>query len=150
MCWVYVGTVCCYKVFMVVVQLLLLVAWEEFTVVMVWYYNLCGAKAPLHTGFFHPRISQNIHCCCIHCILYSWSIDNNFVIGFYCRCLEILCQTAYSSIANYFRSYRKNQFGINVVIQLLFISLVGDVVHLIDYIELLNLPKTCLDRKCSH
>ena len=38
----------------------------------------------------------------------------------------------------------------SVVIQLLFISFVGDVVHLIDYIELLNLPKTCLDRKCSH
>ena len=54
------GTVCCYKVFMVVVQLLLLVAWEEFTVVMVWYYNLCGAKAPLHTGLFHPRMSQNM------------------------------------------------------------------------------------------
>ena len=118
MCWVYVGTVCCYKVFMVVVQLLLLVAWEEFTVVMVWYYNLCGAKAPLHTGFFHPRISQNIHCCCIHCILYSWSIDNNFVIGFYCRCQEILCQIAFSIVhisANYFISYRKKQFGIKSV-----------------------------------
>ena len=62
MCWVYVGTVCCYKVFMVVVQLLLLVAWEEFTVVMVWYYNLCGARAPLHTGLFHPRMSQNMYC----------------------------------------------------------------------------------------
>ena len=40
---------------------------------------------------------------------------HNFVIGFigfYCRCLEILCQIALSSIANYFRSYRKKQFGI--------------------------------------
>ena len=24
----------------------------------------------------------------------SWSIANNFVIDFYCRCLEILCQIA--------------------------------------------------------
>ena len=46
---------------------------------------------------------------------YSWSIVNNFVIGVYCRCLEILCQIAFSSIANYFRSYRKKQFGIKSI-----------------------------------
>ena len=46
---------------------------------------------------------------------YSWFIANNFVIGFYCRCLEILCQIAFSSIANYFRFYRKKQFGIESV-----------------------------------
>jgi hypothetical protein len=44
--------------------------------------------------------------------LYSWSIANNFVIDVYCRCLETLCQIAFSSTANYFRSYRKKQFGI--------------------------------------
>ena len=38
---------------------------------------------------------------------YSWFIANNFVIGVYCRCLEILCQIAFSSISNYFRFYRK-------------------------------------------
>ena len=38
---------------------------------------------------------------------YSWSIANNFVIGVYCRCLEILCQIAFSSTANDFRFYRK-------------------------------------------
>ena len=42
----------------------------------------------------------------------SWFIPNNFVIDFYCRCLEILCQIALSSIANYFRSYSLLQFGI--------------------------------------
>ena len=47
--------------------------------------------------------------------VYSWFIANNFVIGFYCRCLEILCQIALSSIANYFRFYRKKQFGIESV-----------------------------------
>ena len=47
--------------------------------------------------------------------VYSWSIANNFVIGFYCRCLEILCQIALSSVANYFRPYRKKQFGIKSV-----------------------------------
>ena len=47
--------------------------------------------------------------------VYSWSIANNFVIDVYCRCLEILCQIAFSSIANYFRSYRKKQFGIKSV-----------------------------------
>ena len=47
--------------------------------------------------------------------VYSWFIANNFVIGFYCRCLEILCQIAFSSIANYFRFYRKKQFGIESV-----------------------------------
>ena len=46
---------------------------------------------------------------------YSWSIANNFVIGVYCRCLEILSQIAFSSIASYFRSYRKKQFGIKSV-----------------------------------
>ena len=30
--------------------------------------------------------------------VYSWSIANNFVIGFYCRCLEILCQIAFSTV----------------------------------------------------
>ena len=47
--------------------------------------------------------------------VYSWSIANNFVIDVYCRCLEILCQIAFSSIANYFRFYRKKQFGIESV-----------------------------------
>ena len=47
--------------------------------------------------------------------VYSWSIANNFVIGVYCRCLEILSQIAFSSVANYFRSYRKKQFGIESV-----------------------------------
>ena len=42
----------------------------------------------------------------------GWSIANNFVIDFYCRCLEILCQIAQSSLANYFRSYSLLQFGI--------------------------------------
>ena len=46
---------------------------------------------------------------------YSWSIANNFVIGVYCRCLEILSQIAFSSVANYFRIYRKKQFGIESV-----------------------------------
>ena len=46
---------------------------------------------------------------------YSWSIANNIVIGVYCRYLEILSQTAFSSVANYFRSYRKEQFGIESV-----------------------------------
>ena len=35
--------------------------------------------------------------------VYSWSMANNFVIDFNCRCLEILCQIALSSVANYFR-----------------------------------------------
>ena len=43
------------------------------------------------------------------------SIANNFVIGVYCRCLEILSQIAFSSVANYFRIYRKKQFGIESV-----------------------------------
>ena len=47
--------------------------------------------------------------------MYSWSIANNFVIGFYCRCLNILCQIAFSNLVNYFRPYRKNQFGIKSV-----------------------------------
>ena len=46
---------------------------------------------------------------------YSWSIANNLVIGVYCRCLEILCQIAFSSLANYFRSYRKKHFVIKAV-----------------------------------
>ena len=46
---------------------------------------------------------------------YSWSIANNFVIGVYCRCLQILCQIEFSSIDNYFRSYRKKKFGIKSV-----------------------------------
>ena len=46
---------------------------------------------------------------------HSLSIANNFVIGVYCRCLEILSQIAFSSIANYFRIYRKKQFGIESV-----------------------------------
>jgi hypothetical protein len=40
---------------------------------------------------------------------------NNFVIGFYRKCLEILCQIVFSSLANYFRSYRILQFGIKSV-----------------------------------
>ena len=47
--------------------------------------------------------------------VYSWSIANNFVIGVYCRCLEILSQFAFSSVADYFRIYRKMQFGIESV-----------------------------------
>ena len=43
--------------------------------------------------------------------VYSWSKANNFVIGFYCSCLQILCQIEFSSLANYFRSYRKKQLG---------------------------------------
>ena len=46
---------------------------------------------------------------------YSWPIANNFVIGVYCKCLEILSQIAFSSVANYFRSYRKKQCGIESV-----------------------------------
>ena len=46
--------------------------------------------------------------------LYSWSIANNFVEGFYCRCLDILCQIAFSSVANYFRSYRKSNLVQNL------------------------------------
>ena len=46
---------------------------------------------------------------------YGWSIANNFVIDVYCRCLEILYQIAFSRVANYFRSYRKKQFGIKSV-----------------------------------
>ena len=47
--------------------------------------------------------------------VYSWSIANNFVIGVHCRYLETLSQIAFSSVANYFRSYRKKQFGIESV-----------------------------------
>ena len=47
--------------------------------------------------------------------MYSWSIAINFVIGFYCRCLEILCQIAFSSLGNCFRSYSILQFGIKSV-----------------------------------
>ena len=32
--------------------------------------------------------------------VYSYSIANDFDIGFYCICLEILCQIAFSSLAN--------------------------------------------------
>ena len=48
--------------------------------------------------------------------LLLWSIANNFVIGVYFRCLEILSQIAFSSIANYFRIYRKKQFGIESLV----------------------------------
>ena len=44
--------------------------------------------------------------------VYSWSIAKHFVLDIYRRCLQILCQIAFSSIANYFRSYRKRQFGL--------------------------------------
>ena len=43
------------------------------------------------------------------------SIANNFVTDVYCRCLEILCQIALNSIANYFRSYSLLQFGIKSI-----------------------------------
>ena len=43
------------------------------------------------------------------------SIANNFVIGVYCICLEILSQIAFSRVPNYFRIYRKKQFGIESV-----------------------------------
>ena len=49
-------------------------------------------------------------------VVSSWSIANNFVQDFYCRCLEILCQIALSSLANYFRSYSLLQFGIKSVL----------------------------------
>ena len=66
----------------------------------------------LKTTFIQPEKSRFI----LYTVAeYSWSIANNFVIGFYCRCLEILCQITFSSIANYFRSYRKKQFGIESV-----------------------------------
>ena len=45
-------------------------------------------------------------------------IANNFVIDVYCRCLEMLCQISSSSIANYFRSYRKKQFGIKSTVDI--------------------------------
>ena len=44
--------------------------------------------------------------------VYSWSIANNFFIGFYCRCIEILCAC---KIANYSRSDSILQFGIKSV-----------------------------------
>ena len=47
--------------------------------------------------------------------VYSWSIANNFVIYVYYRYLEILCQIALSSIANYFRSDSLLQFGIKSI-----------------------------------
>ena len=47
--------------------------------------------------------------------VYSWSIANNFVIGVYCRCLEILSQIAFSKVANCFKIYWKMQFGIESV-----------------------------------
>ena len=47
--------------------------------------------------------------------VYSWFIAKNFVIGVYCRCLVILCQIAFSSVAKYFKSYRKKQFRIKSV-----------------------------------
>ena len=50
------------------------------------------------------------------------SIVNNFVINVYWRCLQVLCQIALRSIANYFRSYRKKSFGIKSADQLGFIS----------------------------
>ena len=40
--------------------------------------------------------------------VYSWSIANNFVIVVYCRCLEILSQIAFSSVANYFEFIEKS------------------------------------------
>ena len=62
------------------------------------------------------RVKMEREKCPIHTVAeYSWSIANNFVIGVYCRCLEILSQIAFSSVANYFRSYRKKQFGIESV-----------------------------------
>ena len=62
------------------------------------------------------RVKMEREKCPIHTVAeYSWSIANNFVIGVYCRCLEILSQIAFSSVANYFRSYRKKQFGIKSV-----------------------------------
>ena len=42
-------------------------------------------------------------------------IANNFVTTVYCRCLEISCQIASSSIANYFRSYSLLKFGIKSI-----------------------------------
>ena len=54
----------------------------------------------------------------LHCFM-TWleidSIANKFVIDVYCRCLQILCQIAFSSLANYFRSDRKKQFRIKSV-----------------------------------
>ena len=58
----------------------------------------------------HMRFG-NVHCVAV----YSWSIANNFSVGFYCRCLEILCQIALSCLANYFISYSLLQIGIKSV-----------------------------------
>ena len=63
-----------------------------------------------------PRSKWSYNCIQRYTVaVYSWSIANNIVIDVYCRCLEILCQIAFSSIANYFRSYRKKQFGIKSI-----------------------------------
>ena len=67
-----------------------------------------------HEGI--PKIWKKLN---FHDALFNYvtrdSIANNFVIDVYCRCLEILGQIAFGSIANYFRSYRKKQFGIKYV-----------------------------------
>ena len=41
-----------------------------------------------------------------------FSCQEFLIHDIYCRCLEILYQIAFSSVANYSRSYRKRQFGI--------------------------------------
>ena len=62
----------------------------------------------------------NLLLCCNCC--FAWIYLNiSFMtwfcpkIGFYCRCIEILCQIKFSSLANYFRSYSILQFGIKSV-----------------------------------
>ena len=54
-----------------------------------------------------------IHCCCVH-IVGLW-LTTLLLMSIVNRCLEILCQIAFSSVAHYFRSYRKKQFGIKFV-----------------------------------
>ena len=85
------------------------------------------SRGGVHYSFFlHVTIDLSItH---IHCgrfgmifskiytaAVYSWSIANNFVIDVFCRCLEILCQIAFRSVANCFRSYRKKVFGLKSI-----------------------------------
>ena len=44
-----------------------------------------------------------------------FSCQEFLIHDIYCRCLEILYQIAFSSVANYSRSYRKRQFGIKSI-----------------------------------
>ena len=90
-----------------------------FSYLMVWWSTITGnafsIPPEVRNGRFQkPTIPVPTHT--THTVaVYSWFITNNFVISVYCRCLEILCQIAFSSVANYFRFYRKKQFGIESV-----------------------------------